>query len=942
MAKGIYFKTVLGLMTMLGAVAVIHAAGVDAITNGDFENGLTDWTTSGNVDVITTANLSSQPFGFTASGGFALLSTNPGGLAPLSATTSDRQPMPNAASGGPNDRDGVNGDEFDRAHLSTTFQTTTPGFVCYTIGSFLTSEEDEDRIFDDIFEVRLDGVPVHQQSVNQSDGTSPFPDYERTSSVEIEIMGANNTNGSFFLNGGTESLDWQVPLGAGNHTIEFYVGDATDSLLDTGIIVDNIIFSTTDCGFPIPPTVTNRGTISGLVFKDLNANGVRDNGEPDDLSGFFSLLLNGNTINSASVDFIEGEYAFNAVAGQTYQVEFNEPFSADITTANVGGDEARDSDFDPTTGQTTPFTLVTTARRDVGIVDNENISVDRTFSTEPNTPLEGELFFDVASDNIQLNLIDNVDNGTLTLNPDGSFTYTPANGFTGTDTFTVTVTNTLDGATSGNRVVEIDVEPDNAEERFFFARSDRYSTGIDTPITVDADSGVLANDDGEGLTAAVDPNDPPFRGTINLNADGSFTYTPNAGQEGSDFFSYIATDQDGNTSSSFITINIQPLVINVPGTQFTDANTPLDIPELSVESPQPDGRIEIDLDVGDGTLTVTGGIAIAGVEGQQDEPRVRNNGSDRVTVIGTESQVNAVLETVVYQPNAGFVGKDELEIVAQQSTITTEAQVTIIVGATIDPGDNNANAGGGGDGDDDDATFQVGETTITVTAPSGVLTLFELSQLPGSPLVGEVPQNAVVDGDVFVQLIIAEGSQLNDITRIGDPDLIGQPITTSADVFGLTFTGESIDFTSGVQVKVCFLGIGNIFYRNAAGMPRVTQQLPTFLELPYTCAFIPNGGILVFFQTESGEIIGDAGPTDTSDQQASAAGAVSLSNCMVTTTTSALNLRDQPTTASTVLVRMRYDITLTATQRQGEWYFVDHIGTWGWAHSNFLTTDGDC
>ena len=69
------------------------------------------------------------------------------------------------------------------------------------------------------------------------------------------------------------------------------------------------------------------------------------------------------------------------------------------------------------------------------------------------------------------------------------------------------------------------------------ANPDAYSTGQDTPLTVTAPTGVLANDvggSGGALTAALVGG--PAHGTLTLNPDGSFTYTPTAGYNGPDAF----------------------------------------------------------------------------------------------------------------------------------------------------------------------------------------------------------------------------------------------------------------------------------------------------------------------------------------------------------------------------------------------------------------------
>ena len=54
---------------------------------------------------------------------------------------------------------------------------------------------------------------------------------------------------------------------------------------------------------------------------------------------------------------------------------------------------------------------------------------------------------------------------------------------------------------------------------------------------------MLANDtdaDGDALTAVLIAG--PAHGTLTLNADGSFTYTPAAGYNGTDSFTYRASD----------------------------------------------------------------------------------------------------------------------------------------------------------------------------------------------------------------------------------------------------------------------------------------------------------------------------------------------------------------------------------------------------------------
>lgn len=74
-----------------------------------------------------------------------------------------------------------------------------------------------------------------------------------------------------------------------------------------------------------------------------------------------------------------------------------------------------------------------------------------------------------------------------------------------------------------------------------------YTYTVDTPLTVAA-PGVLSHDsdpDGDAITAVLVSG--PTNGTLTLNADGSFTYTPNAGFRGQDSFTYNAFDGTNNS-----------------------------------------------------------------------------------------------------------------------------------------------------------------------------------------------------------------------------------------------------------------------------------------------------------------------------------------------------------------------------------------------------------
>jgi Leucine-rich repeat (LRR) protein len=90
------------------------------------------------------------------------------------------------------------------------------------------------------------------------------------------------------------------------------------------------------------------------------------------------------------------------------------------------------------------------------------------------------------------------------------------------------------------------------------AANDSYATGQDTPLTIDAAHGLLANDsdpDGNSLTvgsiASVSPGSQ-----LALNPDGSFTYTPAASFSGVDTFTYQASDGQLLSNPASVTITV--------------------------------------------------------------------------------------------------------------------------------------------------------------------------------------------------------------------------------------------------------------------------------------------------------------------------------------------------------------------------------------------------
>jgi VCBS repeat-containing protein len=115
-------------------------------------------------------------------------------------------------------------------------------------------------------------------------------------------------------------------------------------------------------------------------------------------------------------------------------------------------------------------------------------------------------------------------------------------------------------------------------------------------------AGVLRNDrdvEGDPLSAVLVTN--PANGTLTLNTDGSFTYTPNANFNGADSFTYRASDGVAQSNAATVSITVAP-VNDAPvarnDTAVTDEDVALTIPAADL--------LANDTDVDGDSLTITG------------------------------------------------------------------------------------------------------------------------------------------------------------------------------------------------------------------------------------------------------------------------------------------------------------------------------------------------
>jgi len=190
----------------------------------------------------------------------------------------------------------------------------------------------------------------------------------------------------------------------------------------------------------------------------------------------------------------------------------------------------------------------------VGAADQYSVNHDKVLNTNLTNDL---LLNDVgtAGDTLKAVLDQGPSHGVLTLHPNGTFSYTPTAGFYGTDSFTYSpVDGTITGGATTVTIAVAETAP--------VAKAESYQVTQNVALVVPAASGVLKNDTDaqhDVLTAVLSTQ--ASNGLVALNADGSFSYTPNAGFTGTDSFTYAASD--GLLASAPVTVTLK--VSAVPG-----------------------------------------------------------------------------------------------------------------------------------------------------------------------------------------------------------------------------------------------------------------------------------------------------------------------------------------------------------------------------------------
>ena len=251
---------------------------------------------------------------------------------------------------------------------------------------------------------------------------------------------------------------------------------------------------------------------------------------------------------------------------------------------------------------------------EVTSVNDAPVAQDDTYTTAEDTALTidpaGVLSNDTDADGDTLSASPSSDpaHGTLTEQSDGTWPTRPTPTTIGTDTFDYTVSDGNGGVGTGTVTIEVTSVNDEP-----VPTDDAYAVAEDSFLITDAISGVLANDtDADGDVLAASLLTDVSHGTLTLNADGSFTYTPDADFVGTDTFDYTvhrrqrrSRHRDGDIEVT--TVNDQPVAVKtIPYTTPEDTALTIDRSRRGVRRQDADGdtlsRL-VELGSAHGTLT---------------------------------------------------------------------------------------------------------------------------------------------------------------------------------------------------------------------------------------------------------------------------------------------------------------------------------------------------
>ena len=247
-------------------------------------------------------------------------------------------------------------------------------------------------------------------------------------------------------------------------------------------------------------------------------------------------------------------------------------------TATISGNQSDPSSGNNTSTVTPGANDLPIANKDV-VTTNEDTPLSITVATNDHLSNDGGNVFNIACV-----LCSSTAHGSLTFNSNGTYTYTPNANYNGTDQFVYQLCDANNDCDTA--IVYITINPVNDLP---IANWDAASTNEDTPVNGTVTANDVVSGDGGNVWTLVTA---PTHGTVTVNADGTYTYTPNANYNGPDSFIYKLCDVDNDCDTAIVrlTINsVNDLPVAVNDVKTTNEDTPVSGTVISNDTPSGDG-----------------------------------------------------------------------------------------------------------------------------------------------------------------------------------------------------------------------------------------------------------------------------------------------------------------------------------------------------------------
>uniref|UniRef100_UPI0003729C2B Ig-like domain-containing protein n=3 Tax=Vibrio splendidus TaxID=29497 RepID=UPI0003729C2B len=198
-------------------------------------------------------------------------------------------------------------------------------------------------------------------------------------------------------------------------------------------------------------------------------------------------------------------------------------------------------------------------------VDSNNAEASDvvTFTTDEDTPVSGTLSAsDEDGDDLSFSKATEPSNGTVVVDENGDWTYTPNENYNGNDSFTVIVDDGNGG--TDTITVNVGVTPVNDAP-----------IGNDLSVTTDEDttvSGTLNATDADGDSLTFSKGTDPSNGSVVVDENGNWTYTPDENYNGSDSFTVVVSDGNGGTETITVGVGVLPVVDTTTVSLTADAS----------------------------------------------------------------------------------------------------------------------------------------------------------------------------------------------------------------------------------------------------------------------------------------------------------------------------------------------------------------------------------